>query len=73
MVALCCLLVTGVLSWSDCLTHVAAWDTLLWFAVLMSMCAALADAGVVAAFAQVGAQAAACSGWVWGLLHSGSR
>jgi DASS family divalent anion:Na+ symporter len=32
MVAVGILLLTGVLSWQDCLTYTAAWDTLLWFA-----------------------------------------
>jgi DASS family divalent anion:Na+ symporter len=31
MMALCTLLVTGVLSWRDCLTYSPAWDTLLWW------------------------------------------
>ena len=43
---------TGLLFWLDCLAAVGV-------AVHMSMCAALADAGEVAAFAQVGAQAVA--------------
>lgn len=31
MLAVGCLLATGVLSWSDCLAYTAAWDTLIWF------------------------------------------
>lgn len=31
MLAVGCLLATGVLSWSDCLAYSAAWDTLVWF------------------------------------------
>lgn len=31
------LLLTGVLSWKDCLTYTPAWDTLFWFAVLVGM------------------------------------
>lgn len=31
MLAVGCLLATGVLSWADCLAYTAAWDTLIWF------------------------------------------
>jgi len=51
MVALSSLLVTGVLTWRGCLENSSAWDTLIWFAVLMGMCNALAKQGVVGAFA----------------------
>lgn len=36
MLGLSVLLVFGVLKWDDCLTEKSAWDTLLWFAVLVS-------------------------------------
>jgi DASS family divalent anion:Na+ symporter len=51
MIALSTLLATGVLTWSDCLAHRTAWDVLLWFSILMGMCSALAQGGVIAAFA----------------------
>ena len=51
MVALSSLLATGVLTWQGCLENASAWDTLIWFAVLMGMCSCLAKEGVVAAFA----------------------
>ncbi len=35
MLGLSVLLLTGVLSWRDCLTYPPAWDTLFWFAVLV--------------------------------------
>ncbi|GAX76217.1 hypothetical protein CEUSTIGMA_g3661.t1 [Chlamydomonas eustigma] len=57
MMALSALLGTGVLTWKGCLEHSAAWDTFLWFAVLMGMCSALSSSGVVTHFADV-AQAA---------------
>lgn len=31
MLAVGCLLASGVLSWADCLAYTAAWDTLIWF------------------------------------------
>lgn len=35
MMGLSVLLMTGVLTWKDCLTYPPAWDTLFWFAVLV--------------------------------------
>ena len=35
MMGLSVLLLTGVLTWKDCLTYPPAWDTLFWFAVLV--------------------------------------
>ena len=35
MLGLSVLLLTGVLTWRDCLTYPPAWDTLFWFAVLV--------------------------------------
>lgn len=31
MLGLCTLLLTGVLTWRDCLAYPSAWDTLFWF------------------------------------------
>jgi DASS family divalent anion:Na+ symporter len=36
MMALGTLLLTGVLSWRDCLTYSPAWDTLLWWVACAS-------------------------------------
>lgn len=35
--ALSLLLLSGVLSWRDCLEYTPAWDTLLWFGVVIGM------------------------------------
>eukprot|EP00210_Caulerpa_lentillifera_P000191 g186.t1 len=51
MLGLTVLLVTGVLKWKDCLEYSPAWDTLFWFAVLISMSAALNSMGVIKALA----------------------
>ena len=32
MLGLCLLLLTGTLTWKDCLSYAPAWDTLTWFA-----------------------------------------
>lgn len=50
MLAVGCLLATGVLSWADCLAYTAAWDTLIWFTVLISMSLGLQSLGVIDAF-----------------------
>ena len=41
MMGLSVLLLTGVLTWRDCLTYPPAWDTLFWFAVLVGAHACL--------------------------------
>jgi len=74
MTALSMLLGTGTLSWDDCLNYTPAWDTLLWFSILVSMCNALSASGLVAQFAQMvgAALAQAKLNWMasFGLLHS---
>eukprot|EP00475_Leptophrys_vorax_P017163 TRINITY_DN23729_c0_g1_i1.p1 TRINITY_DN23729_c0_g1~~TRINITY_DN23729_c0_g1_i1.p1 ORF type:complete len:220 (-),score=22.56 TRINITY_DN23729_c0_g1_i1:127-735(-) len=47
MIALSVLLLTGVLTWTDCLAERSAWDTLMWFAVLIGMSAQLNAMGIV--------------------------
>jgi DASS family divalent anion:Na+ symporter len=74
MVALSTLLATGVLSWRDCLTYSPAWDTLTWFAILVSMSSALNETGLIGAFASaVGTALSAMKlHWtaVFGILHT---
>lgn len=52
MIGMCILLITGVLKWKDCLEYGPAWDTLFWFAVLISMSSALNSMGVIKAMAE---------------------
>jgi len=47
MIALCVLLLGGVLQWADCLGEKSAWDTLTWFAVLVGMSGQLNNLGLV--------------------------
>lgn len=37
LLALSLLLLTGVLTWRDCLQYTPAWDTLIWFGVVIGM------------------------------------
>eukprot|EP01023_Acetabularia_acetabulum_P029715 TRINITY_DN2801_c0_g1_i13.p1 TRINITY_DN2801_c0_g1~~TRINITY_DN2801_c0_g1_i13.p1 ORF type:complete len:233 (-),score=17.60 TRINITY_DN2801_c0_g1_i13:294-923(-) len=50
MMGLCCLLITGVLSWQDCLSNKSAWDTLTWFAILVGMSGQLNNLGIIKFF-----------------------
>ena len=65
MIGLSGLLLSGVLTWRECLTYPAAWDTLFWFAILVGMSGQLNSLGVISHFAnQVGAQLVAANmGW----------
>eukprot|EP00850_Spirogloea_muscicola_P014343 SM000102S09201 [mRNA] locus=s102:204448:207920:+ [translate_table: standard] len=47
MLGLSTLLLTGVLTWDDCLSEKSAWDTLAWFAVLVGMSGQLNAMGLV--------------------------
>jgi DASS family divalent anion:Na+ symporter len=51
MLGLCGLLCTGVLSWRECLSYTPAWDTLVWFSVLIGMSGQLNSMGVITVFA----------------------
>ena len=44
------LLVTGVVSWKQCLSDNQAWDTLTWFAALIAMAAHLNKFGFITWF-----------------------
>ncbi len=54
------LLLTGVLSWEDILKERGAWDTLIWFAVLVMMATELNTQGLIPWFSKQ------ASGWVQG-------
>ncbi|KAK1423763.1 hypothetical protein QVD17_19071 [Tagetes erecta] len=47
MLGLSILFLLGVLTWDDCLSEKTAWDTLVWFAVLIGMASQLTTLGVV--------------------------
>lgn len=48
LIGLSILLLLGVLSWDDCLSEKSAWDTFIWFGVLVGMANQLTTLGVVA-------------------------
>lgn len=47
MLALSVLLLLGVLEWEDCLAEKSAWDTLIWFTVLVGLAGQLTKLGIV--------------------------
>ena len=67
-------LVTGVITWQDCLNEKGAWDTLLWFAVLIGMSSQLNQMGFISFLSDSVAAALAklSMGWqqVFVLLHA---
>lgn len=46
------LLVTGVVTWKECLAESIAWDTLTWFAALIAMAGYLNKYGLISWFSQ---------------------
>lgn len=46
------LLITGVVSWKECLSNNGAWDTLTWFAALIAMAAHLNKFGFIPWFSE---------------------
>lgn len=47
LLGLALLLLLGVLDWDDCLNEKSAWDTMVWFGVLVGMATQLTNLGVV--------------------------
>ena len=47
MIGITLQMVGGVLTWNDLLTEKGAWDTLIWFAVLVGMSAQLKEFGII--------------------------
>jgi anion transporter len=64
-VGLAVLLVTGVITWKECLNNNGAWDTLTWFAALIAMAAYLNKFGLIAWFSNVVVQGVGSLGLAW--------
>jgi len=75
MIGLSILITLGVLTWNDALDQKGAWDTLLWFSILISMSGQLNDMGVVGYFSGLVSAALTAANMSWmqafGLLHFG--
>ncbi|KAJ8637980.1 hypothetical protein MRB53_012247 [Persea americana] len=48
------ILITGVVTWKECLAESVAWDTLTWFAALIAMAGYLNKYGLISWFSQTG-------------------
>lgn len=66
MLAVCIMLVTGVLNWKDILSEKGAWDAMFWMGGLVALATALAKSGFIAWIAGIisGGISAANLGWI---------
>ncbi|WP_033543815.1 anion permease [Planococcus sp. CAU13] len=67
-VGLCVLLLSGVLSWSDIKKEQGAWDTLVWFAVLVMMATFLNELGMIPWFSDLMGDAVSQYSWTLTLV-----
>ncbi|XP_078442014.1 dicarboxylate transporter 1 [Wolffia australiana] len=61
------LLITGVVTWKECLSESVAWDTLTWFAALIAMAGYLNKYGLISWFSQTVVQFVGGLGLSWQL------
>ena len=64
MVGITLQMLGGVLTWNDLLTEKGAWDTLIWFAVLVAMSAQLKEFGLIGALSAKVRRHAVNTPWV---------
>ncbi|MHC8966450.1 anion permease [Priestia aryabhattai] len=67
-IGLCTLLLTQVLSWSDIKKEQGAWDTLVWFAVLVMMATFLNDLGMIPWFSDLMKGTVSHMSWMTALI-----
>ena len=68
LIAIAVLLVAGVLAWDDLLREKEAWNTFIWFSVIVMMAGFLGQLGLVGWFSRQTASAFQGIGWVTGFL-----
>ncbi len=68
MVGVAILLMTRILEWKDILQEHSAWDTLIWFATLITLACRLNTTGFSGWFSQIVAQYAEGLHWSWGII-----
>jgi DASS family divalent anion:Na+ symporter len=71
MIGVSILLLTRILDWKDILQEHSAWDTLIWFATLITLACRLNTTGFSGWFSQGVAQYAEGLHWSWGILLLG--
>ncbi len=67
LIGLSVLLLTSVLSWNDIKKEEGAWDTLVWFAVLVMMASYLNTLGMIPWFSDVMGDTVSGLSWIWAL------
>ncbi|WP_211655401.1 anion permease [Planococcus alpniumensis] len=67
-VGLCVLLLSGVLTWSDIKKEQGAWDTLVWFSVLVMMATYLNELGMIPWFSNLMGDAVGQLSWMMTLV-----
>ncbi|KAM0052807.1 putative solute carrier family 13 [Helianthus debilis subsp. tardiflorus] len=66
------LLITGVVTWKECLGEAVAWDTLTWFAALIAMAGYLNKYGLISWFSQTVVKFVGGLGLQCGAAHIGA-
>lgn len=67
-IGLVALLLSGVLSWNDIMEEKGAWDTLIWFSVLVMMAEQLNVSGVIPWFSKTMSSAVSGMSWIAALV-----
>lgn len=67
-IGLCVLLLSGVLTWSDIKKEQGAWDTLVWFSVLVMMATYLNELGMIPWFSELMGNAVGQLSWTLTLV-----
>eukprot|EP00270_Netrium_digitus_P017777 TRINITY_DN6626_c0_g2_i1.p1 TRINITY_DN6626_c0_g2~~TRINITY_DN6626_c0_g2_i1.p1 ORF type:complete len:308 (+),score=100.82 TRINITY_DN6626_c0_g2_i1:85-924(+) len=65
IIGLSALLITGVVTWKECLLESVAWDTLTWFAALIAMASYLNKYGLIAWMSQSVVKVVGSLGLAW--------
>ncbi len=68
LLGLCILLATKILQWKDVIQEVSAWDTFLWFAILLTFATYLNKLGFIAWFSKEVIFYVKGFSWQWGFL-----
>lgn len=68
LIGLSVLLLTSVLSWNDIKKEEGAWDTLVWFAVLVMMASYLNSLGMIPWFSDLMGDSVSGMSWTWALI-----
>ena len=71
LMAVCAMLVLGVLTWDECLAERGGWDTFVWMGVLVMMAGQLSKMGFISWFAKIISGAVSGMSWlvVLGILY----